>query len=72
MSDIQAVLFDKRKNWTTTKAKRWLNKHHLKPIKEVHETKNELRYRIQEPNSKRKMRIMHFGKDTGIEAVLMF
>lgn len=52
---IQSVLFDNNK-WNKEKADKWLNKHNLKPIKEVHETKNKLRYRIREPDSAKRYR----------------
>jgi len=46
--EIQSVLFDKYV-WTPSAARQWLKKHNLKPLKMVHKTKNELRYRINEP-----------------------
>ena len=45
----QAVIFDKD-IWDTSRAKRWLNKNKLYPIKRVHETMHFYRYRIREPD----------------------
>ena len=38
-----------KKKWTTIRARAWLKKHKLTPIKMVDKTKNKLRYRIQSP-----------------------
>lgn len=46
--EIQAVLFNNHV-WTPTTARKWLIQHNIKPLKAVHKTKNELRYRINEP-----------------------
>lgn len=46
--EIQAVLFNNHL-WTPAQARKWLNHHKIKPMKAVHKTKNELRYRIHEP-----------------------
>lgn len=48
MSEIQAVLFDKRV-WDTTRARAQLRKMNLVPIKRVDVTDRYLRYRISEP-----------------------
>lgn len=50
MSEVQAIAFYKN-NWSKNKAIKWLKKHDYKPIKEVHETKNMLHYRITDPSS---------------------
>jgi len=47
---IQAILFDKR-YFSKNKAKEWMKKHNIKPIKDVHETKYLWRYRLMEPDS---------------------
>lgn len=52
-SEIHSVLFDKKK-WTTAKARRWLTVHQLKPIKRVHKTEHNLRYRIINPDEFKK------------------
>ena len=44
----QAVLFDVNK-WSAKKAKLWLQKHSLSPMKKVHKTDQYLRYRIHDP-----------------------
>ena len=51
-SKIQSVLF-KKSNWNTTKARNWLKKNKIKPMKRVHTTLNYYRYRILKPNDKR-------------------
>jgi len=48
MSDIQAVIFEKR-YYTPTTARKWLKRNGLTPIKAVDKTKNYLRYRIRIP-----------------------
>lgn len=47
-SAIQAIVFEKR-YWTTSKARKWLKKNNLQPIKQVHETGLSYRYRIRNP-----------------------
>lgn len=47
-STIQAVLFSRSK-WSKSKAKKELSKHGWNPMKEVHVTKNYLRYRLESP-----------------------
>ena len=49
MTFIQAVLFSKDM-YDTNRARRWLMKHKLYPIKRVHETTHLYRYRIREPD----------------------
>lgn len=57
MSELHSVIFHKTQNnnWTQTKAKQFLNKHKIKPIKKVRITYlkngkiNSLRYRIRPP-----------------------
>lgn len=56
--NIQAVLFDKNR-WTPKKASSWLRSHNYHPIKDVHETINNYRYRINEPEKYGKLRIKH-------------
>ena len=45
---IQSVLFNK-KYFTKEESKNWLVRHKLNPIKPVHETKNNYRYRLLDP-----------------------
>lgn len=47
---IQSVRFPKE-NWTPDKARRWLKRHYLKPIKKVDISPSFYRYRIEEPNN---------------------
>ena len=55
MSDIHSVAFlTKNHKWTVDKARRWLSKHNLKPIKPVHKVVSkgvitQLRFRIRDP-----------------------
>lgn len=48
---IQSVLIPVE--WGMEKAKAWLKDHKYKPIKKAHETKNFLRFRVEEPDFKR-------------------
>lgn len=67
---LQAVLFD-RKLWTTQMAREWLRDHQIVPIKRVHVTEENLRYRIHEPEIYQRLRVLHLGKKkTGISFVL--
>ncbi len=50
--EIQSVIFPKKK-YSATKAKQWLKKKKLKPIKKVDKTINFLRYRIRQPKYKK-------------------
>ena len=49
MPILQAVLFSKD-IYDTNRARRWLRRHKIEPIKRVHETTRFLRYRINEPD----------------------
>ena len=53
MSQIQSIVFLRQSGWNKKNARSWLKSHKIKPLKRVHELKNELRYRIREPNFKR-------------------
>jgi predicted RNA-binding protein with EMAP domain len=46
--EVQSILFNNKK-YTSTTAKAWLTKHNVKPIKPVHKTIDNLRYRILDP-----------------------
>lgn len=46
---MQSILFDRTK-WTAKKARNWLNKYNVIPIKRVHATKKFYRYRLRTPN----------------------
>ena len=61
-SNIQAVLFDRYK-WTAIEARNWLKSNHYTPIKRVHKTDNNLRYRLKNPtrNSKYITKHLHGG-----------
>lgn len=47
-SEIQSVLFDSRV-FDTIKARQWLKKHKMNPIKRVDKMGNQLRYRMINP-----------------------
>lgn len=68
-SDIQSVLFD-RDLWTVIEARTWLRKHKFIPIKLPHQTKNKIRFRLQNPLNFRRFRIKKLGE--GIELVIGF
>ena len=66
----QSVIFDKE-IWDTTRARRWLNKNKLYPLKRVHETTRYYRYRIRNPDyEKYEYRIKVLSN--GIKAVIGF
>jgi hypothetical protein len=46
---IQSVVFNKADKWTNAEMARFLAEHDLKPIKAVHETKKQFRWRIANP-----------------------
>ena len=69
MSKIQSILFDK-KRWTYQTAFKWLQHHHQRPIKGVHETKHFLRYRIRPPHHF--MRFITKKLPDGIDLVIGF
>lgn len=50
-SELHSVVFktNQQNTWTTTKARAWLKKEGIKPIKHVDKTINSLRYRIVDP-----------------------
>jgi hypothetical protein len=65
---IQAVIFEKDK-FTTGEALNWIKTHNYKPIS-ARETRNFLRYRIQEPSEENKYRLFRVGD--GIKFVLQY
>ncbi len=69
MSKVQSVLFDKTK-WTSPRARRWLKKNDLNPIKRADITENKLRYRIRDPRKFKEFRTISVGRSTGIQFVL--
>lgn len=72
MSSLQSILF-KRSIWTEKEAKIWLKKYNKIPIKDVHKTKNFLRYRLSILDKNHSYRIIQIGKpEKGIEAVIKF
>jgi hypothetical protein len=48
MSNVQSVAF-KRPRWSQKKSLAWVTSHGLKPMKTVHVTPKQLRYRLQNP-----------------------
>jgi hypothetical protein len=48
MSGIQSVVFPKNE-WYLTKARKWLKKHKLVPIKDVDITGTQYRFRLRDP-----------------------
>ena len=67
MPILQAVLFSKD-IYDTNRARRWLRRHKIDPIKRVHETTRFLRYRINEPDEKYDYRIKYITD--GIKYIL--
>lgn len=49
---IQSIVFDP-KHYHPIIAQKWLHEHGYHPIKEVHRTENQLRYRLSPPDFKR-------------------
>lgn len=70
MSEIQAVLFDK-KYWTKLDANLWLKKYDLKKMKPFHITKNYIRARIRNPKKYKHFRLKklknHIKLDIGFK-----
>jgi hypothetical protein len=69
-SEIQAILFNKQNGWTPNTSHLWLELHKYKPIKKVHETKDNFRYRMKDPKKCNRLRIKHL-KD-GISFIFCF
>lgn len=73
-SEIQSVIFDTlnaEKEWSTVKARRFLNRHALKPMKRAHVTKSgKIHFRIRDPDQYDRLRIIHVAP--GVEFVLGF
>ena len=68
MTVTQGIIFSKE-FYDTSRARRWLSRHHYVTIKRVHETTPYLRYRIREIDETRyEYRIIPFTKD--VKAVL--
>jgi len=60
-----------KSSWTTDKARRWMKKHDLKPIKKVDQKGEYLRYRLRQPNDRKfEYRTMTLSAKDGIKAVL--
>lgn len=79
MSMIQSILFDKRiktksggKKWTVTKAKTWLKKHNLVPIKPNDESTNFISFRLADPSRFKRIRFKTFSVQKGIKARIGF
>lgn len=49
LSMVQAVYGLTTDGWTSTKLRAWLRNAELQPLKRVHRSGTELRYRIEEP-----------------------
>lgn len=69
MSEIQSVLFD-RKKFDSETARTWLDKHNLKRLKRVDKTDKYLRYRIKSPRKYKGFITKQF--DRGIKAIIGF
>ena len=69
MTVTRAIIFSKE-FYDTARARRWLSRHHYKPIKKVHETTRYLRYRIREVDERYEYRIKPFTE--GVKAVIGF
>jgi hypothetical protein len=73
-SEIQSVLFDSKdpeKEWTTVKARRFLTRHSLRPMKRAHVTKSgKIHFRIEDPNNYARMRTIKVSP--GVEFILGF
>jgi hypothetical protein len=67
--NIQAVLFPKE-DWSSSKARKWLLKHNLKPIKRVYKTEQYLRYRIAKPDKNSRYAIKELSN--GVKVILRF
>lgn len=63
----QAILFDKKK-YSLNKANKWLKDHNYKPIKKVHETSNNYRFRLNKPNKNAKYKTKEISD--GIKLIL--
>lgn len=64
MSKLQAVIFNK-KHFNKDQAAKWLKEHSKSPIKEAHETKNYLRYRLEDPAPFNKFFVKDFDPPNG-------
>lgn len=69
MSEIQSVLFDINK-YDTKKTRKWLKSAKLVPIKRVHKTDENLRYRIRDPSNYKRFRTKKV--DEGVKFILGF
>jgi hypothetical protein len=56
--------------YTPTTAREWLKNHNFKPIKPVHKTNDNLRYRIQDPSKYKSFITKHISD--GITFVIGF
>jgi len=59
-NNIQSIIFNK-KYYYPNDTKEVLNNLKIKPIKDIHETKNYYRYRINNPNKDKKYRTYDTG-----------
>lgn len=69
MSNIQSILFDKKK-WDISSAYHWIISHDQRPMKKAHITKNNIRFRIKPPSHFRRFRT--FKLHNGIDLVIGF
>jgi hypothetical protein len=69
-SEVQSILFD-REIWDVKEAQRWLKEHGYK-YKSYEITENYYRFKQRSPRHYKRFRILEFGKDTGIKAVIGF
>lgn len=64
---MQSIIFNK-KLWTLTESKRFLNRHHLEPIKPVHTTENFYRFGLQNPYPHKRYYTIRITN--GVEAIM--
>jgi len=69
-SKVQSILFD-RKLWTLSKAKKWLKEHGYK-TRLSEKTQNYYWFRQEPPKKFERLRMIDFGENTGIKAIVGF
>jgi hypothetical protein len=75
MSKVQSVVFVRADDWPYADRHAFLNRHHLEPIRRVHITPTQYRYRIHDPRDFEhfitKRVISHGGRRTGKRVLLI-
>lgn len=66
--DVQAVAF-KKSNWSPSKARKWLQDHNFKPLKQ-HVTQNFFRYRLKQPDRNKNYHSAYVDDDKTIMFVI--